>query len=93
MPKYYLESGKVRLVMDAETPEQAALKAFQWSFDRQAEVFAEPSADLIREAEALEFRLDDEIRVHETGFDRFDAQTFDTLDIVAAWQGAAFTWY
>lgn len=93
MPKYYVESAKVRLVMDAETPEQAAVKAFQWSSDRQAEVFAESSDDLIREAEALEFRLDDEIMVNETGFGRFDAQTFDTLDIAAAWQGAAFIWY
>jgi hypothetical protein len=93
MPKYYVESGKVRLILDAQTAEQAAVKALQWSCDRQAEVFAESPAELIREAEALEFRLDDEIKVNETGFGRFDAQTFDTLDIAAAWQGAAFGWY
>ena len=93
MPKYYVESGHVRLVLDAETAETAAIKALQWSCDRQAEIFAEPSTELIREAEASEFRLDDEIKVNETGFGRSNAQTFDTLDIAAAWQGAAFTWY
>lgn len=93
MPKYYVESASVRLVLDAQTAEQAAIKALQWSCDRQAEVFAEPSAELIREAEALEFRLDDEIKVNETGFGHVDVLTFDTLDIATAWQGAAFTWY
>lgn len=93
MPKYYVESGQVRLVLDAETAETAAIKALQWSYDRQAEVSAEPNAELIREAEASEFRLDDEIKANETGFGRSDAQTFDTPDIAAAWQGATFTWY
>lgn len=82
MPKYYVESGRVRLVLDAETAEQAALKAFQWSSDRQAETYAEPPSDLIREAEALEFDLDDEIAVNETGLGN-DAETFDMLDIAA----------
>jgi len=91
MPKYYVESARVRLVLDAETAEQAALRAFQWSSDRQAEIYAEPPSDLIREAEALEFRLGDGIAVNETGFGN-DAETFDTLDVAATWQGQAFTW-
>lgn len=93
MPKFYVESGKVRLVLDAQTAEQAAVKALHWSCDRQAEVFAEVPTDVIREAEALEFRLGDEIRVNETGFGRSDALVFDALDIAAVWQGAAFAWY
>jgi len=92
MPKYYIESGQVRLVLDAQTAEQAAVKAFGWSCDRQAEIFAEPPSELIREAEALDFRFDDEIMVNETGFGRLDARTFDTLEIAAAWQGKAFAW-
>jgi hypothetical protein len=92
MPKYYVESGRVRLVLDAETAEQAAVRAFQWSSDRQAEIYAEPPSDLIREAEALEFQLGDGIAVNETGFGN-DAETFETLDIAAVWQECAFTWY
>ena len=84
MPKYYVESGRVRLVLDADTAEWAAIRAFQWSSDRQAEIYAEPPSDLIREAEASEFQLDDEITVNETGFGN-DAETFETLDIAALW--------
>jgi len=92
MPKYYIESGRVRLVLDAETAEQAAIRAFQWSSDRQAEVYAEPPSELIREAEASEFQLDDEITVNETGFGN-DAETFDMLDIAVLWEGDAFIWH
>ena len=46
MPKYYVESGRVRLVLTADHAEQAAVKAFQWSCDRQAEVYSEPAGDL-----------------------------------------------
>ncbi len=92
MPKYYVESGRVRLVLDAETAEQAAVRAFQWSSDRQAEIFAEPPSELIREAEALEFQFDDEITVNEVGFAN-GGESFDTWDIIAIWQGCAFTWY
>jgi hypothetical protein len=93
MPKYYVESGRVRLVLDAETSEQAAVKAFQWSSDRQAEVFSEPPSELIREAEAIEFQFDEEIKVNEVGFNDGGGETFDTWDIIAIWQGYAFTWY
>ena len=55
MAKYYVQSGWVRLVLDARTPRDAAVKAIQWSRDRQAEVFAEPADDRIREAEILEW--------------------------------------
>ena len=30
--------------------------------------------------------------VSERGFGQLDAKVFDTLDIVAAWQGAAYPW-
>ena len=92
MPKYYVESGRVRLVLDAETAEQAVVRAFQWSNDRQAEIYAEPPSDLIREAEALEFQLGDGIAVNETGFGN-DAETFDTMNIAALWQVYAFIWH
>ena len=51
MAKYYVRSGWVRVVLDARTPREAAVKAIQWSWDRQAEVLAEPANDRIREAE------------------------------------------
>ena len=89
MPKYYVESGRVRLVLTAENAEQAAVKAFQWSCDRQAEIYSDPVGDFIRDAEALEYVLDDQIQVNETGFDG-GGEVFDFLDIAAVWQCVTF---
>jgi len=93
MPKFYVESGRVRLVLDAGTAEQAAVRAFQWSSERQAEIYAEPPSELIRDAEASEFQFDDEITVNELGFSNAGGEIFDTWDIIAIWQGCSFTWY
>ena len=89
MPKYYVESGRIRLVLTADDAEQAAISAFQWSCDRQAAVYSQPAGDLIRDAEAMDFMLDDEIQVNETGFDG-GGEIFDLLDIAAEWQGVTF---
>ena len=89
MPKFYVESERVRLVLSADDAEQAAVKTFQWSCDRQAEVYSQPAGDLIRDAEAIDYMLDDQITVNETGFGG-QGETFDLLDIAAQWQGAIF---
>ena len=89
MPKYYVASGRIRLVLTADDAEQAAVKAFRWSCDRQAEIYSQPCRDLIRDAEAMEYMLDDEIQVNETGFDG-GGEIFDLLNIAAEWQGVTF---
>ncbi|MCY2994555.1 MAG: hypothetical protein NTY19_42825 [Planctomycetota bacterium] len=83
MAKYYVESGWVRLVLDARTPRDAAVKAIQWCHDRQADVFAEPADDRIREAEILEWQLDGQIAVNETGFRSHGGKIFDTVELAA----------
>lgn len=88
MAKYYVKSGWVRLVLDARTPGDAALKAIQWSWDRQAAVLAEPADDRIREAEILEWQLDDQITVNETGFATSQGKVFDTSELAAIRQFA-----
>ena len=87
MPKFYVESGRVRLVLLAEDAEQAAARAFRWSCQRQTEVYSQPVGDLIRDAEAIDYMLDDEITVNETGFGG-EGEAFDLLDIAARWRGA-----
>ena len=84
MAKYYVQSGWVRLILDARSPKDAAVKAIQWSHDRQAEVFAEPADDRIREAEILEWQLDDQITVNETGFGSHGGKVFDAVELAAA---------
>ena len=92
MAKYYVESGQVRVVFDAETATEAAVRVFQWSCDKQAGIEAESPLEYLLEAEERGWQLDDEIRVSELGFGRDDALAFDTWDVVAIWQGAMFAW-
>jgi hypothetical protein len=92
MAKYYVESGQVRVVFDAEDATAAAVRAFQWSCDKQAGIEAESPLDDVFDEEQLGWQLDAEIRVSELGFGRDDAQVLDTLDVVAIWQGGLFPW-
>lgn len=92
MAKYYVQSGRVRLVFDADNSLEAAVKAFQWTCDRQAEIFAESPLEHLWQAEASGWQVDDQIQVSETGFGSYDVEVFETLDVVAVWQGYAFPW-
>jgi hypothetical protein len=91
MAKYYVQSGQVRLVLDAENATEAAVKAFQWTCDRQAGIEAGSPLDHVWQAEEQGWQLDDEIHVSETGFGS-DGEILDTWVIVAIWQGYAFPW-
>ena len=84
MAKYYVQSGWVRLILEARTPRHAAVKAMRWCQDRQAAIFAEPVDERIREAEILEWQLDDEIIVKETGFESHGGVVFNTIALAAA---------
>ncbi|MDP7016185.1 MAG: hypothetical protein QGG36_10320 [Pirellulaceae bacterium] len=86
MPKYYVQSGPVRLILEAIDPEEAAVKAFQWSCDRQATIDVEDPLEHIRIAEERGWQLHDELAISERGFGRPDAFLFDTLLVVAFWQ-------
>ena len=92
MAKFYVESGPVRLTIDAQDAKTAAVKAFQWSCDKQAEIDARSPLEHVIEAEQNGWQLHETIHVNEQGFGRFDGETFDTLEIVSVWQGEAFPW-
>jgi hypothetical protein len=92
MAKYYVESGQVRVVFDAQDATEAAVRAFQWSCDKQAGIEAELPLEHLSEAEERGWQLDDPIRISELGFGRDDAMVLDTLDVVAIWQGSLFSW-
>jgi hypothetical protein len=81
MAKHYVQSGWVRLILDAKSPRDAAMKAIRWSRDRRAEVFAEPAGERLREAEALEWQLGDQITINETGFASGAGRVFDTVEL------------
>jgi hypothetical protein len=92
MAKYYVESGQVRVVFDADNALGAAVKAFQWTCDKQSGIEAGSPLEHVWEAEERGWQLDDEICVSEIGFGRFDAEVFGTWEVVAIWQGAMFPW-
>ncbi|MCA9177349.1 MAG: hypothetical protein KDB14_22825 [Planctomycetales bacterium] len=86
MAKYYVESGPVQLVLAAESPLAAAVKAFQWTCDRQAEILAESPLDHVQQADELGVQFDDVVFVNERGFGRFEAVWHaETVDILEAW--------
>ncbi len=86
MAKFYIQSGPVRLVLDAATDLEAAIKAFQWTCDKQATIDLECPIAHLEEAELRGWQMHETVEVSERGFNRFDAAEFDTLLIVAAWQ-------
>jgi hypothetical protein len=85
MPKFYVQSGPVHLIFDAADAEQAAVMAFQWTCDQQAEIEAASPLDHVLIAEQQGWQLEDEVWVNEQGFDRWDAQVFETRDVFEAW--------
>jgi len=80
------------VVFDAKNATEAAVKAFQWTCDKQAGIEAESPLEHIWEAEERGWQLNDNIRVSEVGFGRVDADVFNTLEVVAIWQGCLFPW-
>ncbi len=80
MAKYYVQSDNLRLVLDAGTARDAAVRAVQRCHDRQAEIFREPAGDRIRDLEILDWQVGRQIRVSETGFDG-DSDVFETASL------------
>ena len=81
MPKFYVQSGQVQVVLDAQDAEQAAITAFQWWCERQAEAMFDVFGD-----DDDDRQLGNEMLVSEAGFGAGDAESFPTLDILMAWQ-------
>ncbi|MCU0959749.1 MAG: hypothetical protein MUF48_06560 [Pirellulaceae bacterium] len=86
MAKYYVQSGRVQLILQARSPRGAAVAAFQWSCDRQATIQSRTPVEHLRIAQQHGWQLDDVITVSEQGFGRADALAFDTCDVVVAWE-------
>lgn len=83
MPKFYVQSGQVQVILDAQDAEQAAITAFQWWCERQAEAMFDVFDD---DDDDDDRQLGNEMLVSEAGFGAVDAESFQTLDILMAWQ-------
>ncbi len=85
MAKFYVESGAVRLIFAAPSAQQAAIKAFQWTCDKQAEIDAPTPLEHALEAERRGWQLDDQVHVNQRGFGRTGDEVFETRDVLEAW--------
>ena len=77
MPKFYVQSGQVQVILDAQDAEQAAITAFQWWCERQAEAMFDAFDD-----DADDRQLGNEILVSEAGFGAVDAESFQTSGLL-----------
>lgn len=84
MAKYYVESGSVRLVIQAADARRAAL----WSVHRVMEQVL-PMVDEVPDEADQEpvggMVLGDAIALNEQGFGRIADTQYDTLEVVAEW--------
>ncbi|PQO31739.1 hypothetical protein [Blastopirellula marina] len=87
MAKFYVESGSLRLIVDAADARRAAL----WAVHRALEHILpneeeELDVDNLPEVEPIgAMVLGDAIRLSERGFENTDATQFETLDIISEW--------
>lgn len=83
MPKFYVQSGRLEMVLQARDSRCAAIWAAHRALSQTMPFLCEDEADYSAVADLT--RLGDTIRVSQRGFDRDDAILFETLDIVAEW--------
>ena len=89
MAKYYLQSGSAKLILDSEDSQRAALWLVHRVMESIGDVYEDTTLDDDRKLDSaiVESLLDlgVSIRVSEQGFDREDAESFETFDIVMYW--------
>ena len=95
MGKFYVQSGTMRVVVQAESSRKAAVWAIHQAMQQilpmtdSASVGAETGADpenRIFDAPARQVEvLAEEVTVSERGFDREDASVIPTMDAVTEW--------
>lgn len=83
MPKFYVQSGNLRLVLTANDSRAAAIWAAHRALTQTLPFLCENPSDYLALGELT--RLGESIAVSQRGFDRRDAEVFDTLDIVTEW--------
>ena len=89
MPKFYVQSGPIQMVLTAGSVEQAALSGLDRTLQAHLWIYDDP--DLTEQdrrdhmmLEAL-LHLDPAVRVSEQGFDRADAQLIPTPETIDRW--------
>jgi hypothetical protein len=83
MPKFYVQSGSLQMVLQANDSRCAAIWAAHRTLGQSLPFLCEEAGDYAKLADLT--RLGETIRVSQRGFNRPDAAVFATLDIVSEW--------
>jgi hypothetical protein len=83
MPKFYVQSGNLKMVLQARDGRSAAIWAAHRTLSESLPFLCDEPADYTHLADLT--RLGDTIRVSQRGFDSAHAAAFETLDIVTEW--------
>jgi hypothetical protein len=83
MPKFYVQSGNVEMVLQARDSRCAAIWAVHRALGQSLPFLCEDAGDYAAVADLT--RLGEAICVSERGFDRGDARRYDTLEVVTEW--------
>ena len=89
MAKYYIQSGTLRTVVQAQSRRKAAIwaihQALQQVLPIDPSVGETPEAKSGTAAAAELAVLDAQVRISERGFDRDDASVLETIDALGEW--------
>ena len=83
MAKFYVQSGDLEVVLQAHDSRCAAIWAVHRTLGQTLPFLCEDSEDFADLHELT--RLGNDVAVSERGFDRADADVFDTLDVITEW--------
>ncbi len=89
MAKFYVQSGTLKMVVHAVEADRAALWAVHKVLSQVLPVFDDQELSPQEKQVVVAFHgaqvLSDLIRLSELGFDRDDAELFDTAEMIAEW--------
>lgn len=83
MAKFYVQSGNLKMVLQARDSRCAAIWAAHRKLSDTMPFLGDAENQPTFQGEAC--GLAETIKVSQQGFDRRDAKVFDTLDIVSEW--------
>ncbi|GIX00876.1 MAG: hypothetical protein KatS3mg111_4208 [Pirellulaceae bacterium] len=89
MAKYYVQSGNVRMVVDADEADKAALWVIHRTMQQVVPVYEEDELTPQEKSELGVLQgimvLGNTLHISEIGFDRPDAAQFDTFELLVEW--------
>lgn len=94
MAKYYVQSGTLRTIIQAESTQKAAVWAVHQVLGQVMNLESAPSSTNDSETDGYQDMTDwsqrvtvigSTVKVSEQGFDRCDAKSHETLNIVSQW--------